>query len=90
MGLRLSHNLKNSDYVVSYHEINHEGIARLVEKLASHPLRNEDIQKAANRMLKDCNVPMSKEVQNLQRARYGLAQYLRRSVGPQLEQLAAF
>ena len=32
MGLRLSHNLKNSDYVVSYHEINPEGIARLVEK----------------------------------------------------------
>ena len=32
MGLRLSHNLKNSDYVVSYHEINPEGVARLVEK----------------------------------------------------------
>jgi len=32
MGLRLSHNLKNSDYVVSYHEINPDGVARLVEK----------------------------------------------------------
>lgn len=32
MGLRLSHNLQKSDYVISYHEINPEGIARLVEK----------------------------------------------------------
>jgi hypothetical protein len=29
-------------------------------------------------------------VQNLQRARYGLSQYLTRSVGPQLEQIASF
>jgi len=32
MGLRLSHNLKNSDYVVSYHEINPEGVSRLAER----------------------------------------------------------
>jgi hypothetical protein len=32
MGLRLTHNLQNSDYVVSYHEINPEGLARLKEK----------------------------------------------------------
>lgn len=32
MGLRLTHNLQNSDYVVSYHEINPEGVARLKEK----------------------------------------------------------
>jgi hypothetical protein len=32
MGLRLSNNLQKSDYVVSYHEINPEGVARLVEK----------------------------------------------------------
>jgi glyoxylase-like metal-dependent hydrolase (beta-lactamase superfamily II) len=65
-------------------------IAKHVEKLASKPLRNEDLQKTANRILNDCDVPSSREVQNLQRARYGLSQYLRRSVGPQLEQIAAF
>jgi len=32
MGLRLSHNLKKSDYVVSYHETNPEGVAKLTEK----------------------------------------------------------
>lgn len=32
MGLRLTHNLQKSDYVVSYHEINPEGLARLKEK----------------------------------------------------------
>jgi glyoxylase-like metal-dependent hydrolase (beta-lactamase superfamily II) len=65
-------------------------IAKYVEKLASKPLRNEDLQKTANRILNDCDVPSSREAQNLQRARYSLAQYLRRSVGPQPEQIAAF
>lgn len=65
-------------------------IAKHVEKLTSHSLRNEDIQKTANRILRECDVPSSREIQNLQRARYGLAQYLRRYVGPQPEQISAF
>jgi hypothetical protein len=32
MGLRLTHNLKNSGYIMSYHELNPTGIAKLVEK----------------------------------------------------------
>jgi hypothetical protein len=32
MGLRLTHNLKGSDYIVSYHEINPAGIEKLIEK----------------------------------------------------------
>jgi len=32
MGLRLTHNLKGSDYIVSYHEINPDGIEKLREK----------------------------------------------------------
>jgi glyoxylase-like metal-dependent hydrolase (beta-lactamase superfamily II) len=65
-------------------------IAKHVEKLINKPLRNEEIQKTANRILNDCDVPSSREIQNLQRARYGLTQYLRRFVGPQPEQIAAF
>ena len=32
MGLRLTHNLKDSGYIMSYHEVNPAGIARLEEK----------------------------------------------------------
>jgi D-apionate oxidoisomerase len=32
MGLRLTHNLKNSGYIMSYHELNPTGIAKLEEK----------------------------------------------------------
>lgn len=65
-------------------------IQKQVEKLTTQPLRNEDIQKIASRILKECNVPKAREVHHLQRARYGLAQYLRRMTGPQPEQLQAF
>lgn len=65
-------------------------ITKHIDKLMHRPLRNEDILKTANRIMNDSDVPSSREVQNLQRARYGLVQYLRHSVGPQPEQLAAF
>ena len=32
MGLRLTHNLKNSGYLMSYHEVNPSGIEKLNEK----------------------------------------------------------
>ena len=67
-----------------------EKIAKQLEKFNAQPLRNEDIQKAASHILKDCAVPKAKELQNLQRARYGIAQYLRRTTGAQLEQPSAF
>lgn len=63
-------------------------IEKHIEKLASRPLRSEDIHKAADRILRDCDVPTLKEVQNLQRARYGLTHLLRRVTGPQPEQLS--
>jgi glyoxylase-like metal-dependent hydrolase (beta-lactamase superfamily II) len=67
-----------------------EKISKQLEKFTSQPLRNEEIQKAASHILKDCDVPKAKELQNLQRARYGIAQYLRRTTGAQLEQPSAF
>ncbi len=61
-----------------------------VEKLSSQPLRNEDIHKAALHILKDCQVPAAREIHNLQRARFGLTQYLRRTSGALPEQPSVF
>ena len=65
-------------------------INKQVEKLTNQPLRNEDIQKAANHILKDAGVPKATEIHQLQRARYGLTQYLRRTAGAQPEQPSVF
>ena len=63
-------------------------IEKHIEKLASRSLRSEDLHKAADRILRDCEVPSSRAAQNLQRARYGLTHLLRRVVGLQPEQLS--
>lgn len=65
-------------------------INKQVEKFTNQPLRNEDIQKAANHILKDAGVPKATEIHHLQRARYGLTQYLRRTAGAQPEQPSVF
>jgi glyoxylase-like metal-dependent hydrolase (beta-lactamase superfamily II) len=67
-----------------------EKITKYLDKLANRNFNMEDIHKFAGRILKDCNVPTAHEVQNLQRARYGLMQHARRSGGTQPEQLLAF
>jgi len=65
-------------------------IDNLIEKLANKPLRNEDIQKSANNILKQCGVPKAVELHHIQRARWGLAQYLKRTAGAQPDQLSVF
>ncbi|HNR01435.1 MAG TPA: hypothetical protein PKK59_02780 [Anaerolineaceae bacterium] len=67
-----------------------EKISKQLEKLAGKPLRNEDIQKTANNILKQCDVPKAEELQHLQRARWGLVQYLKRTTGNQPEQPSVF
>ena len=67
-----------------------EKINKQVERLSSHPLRNEDVHKAALHILKDCQVPSAHEIHNLQRARFGLTQYLRRTSGALPEQPSVF
>ena len=67
-----------------------EKISKQLEKLAGKPLRNEDIQKTANNILKQCDVPKAEELQHLQRARWGLVQYLKRTTGSQPEQPSVF
>ena len=65
-------------------------IDKLIEKLANKPLRNEDIQKSANNILKQCGVPKAAELHHIQRARWGLAQYLKRTAGTQPDQPSVF
>ena len=65
-----------------------EKINKQLEKLGGKPLRNEDIQKTAANILKQCNVPKEEEQQHLQRARWGLVQYLKHSTGSHPEQPA--
>lgn len=65
-------------------------ITKQVEKLANRPLRNEEIQKSANSILKQCGVPKAEELHHLQRARWGLMQYLKRTTGTQPEQPSVF
>ena len=67
-----------------------EKINKLLEKIAGKPLRNEDIQKTASNILKQCNVPKVEELHHLQRARWGLMQYLKRTSGSQPEQPTVF
>lgn len=67
-----------------------EKILKQVEKFSGRPLRNEDINKAALHILKDCLVPAANEVHHLQRARFGLTQYLRRTSGAFPEQPSVF
>ena len=67
-----------------------EKISKQLEKLAGKPLRNEDIQKTASNILKQCDVPKEEEPHHLQRARWGLVQYLKRSTGSQPEQPSIF
>lgn len=63
-----------------------EKINHLLEKTAEKQLRVEDVQKTASKILKICDVANQEEVQQLQRARWGLVQYLKRTTGAQLEQ----
>lgn len=67
-----------------------EKIMKQTEKLTSRPLRNEDIHKAALHIVKDCHVPAAHEVHHLQRARFGLTQYLRRTSGATIDQPSVF
>ena len=67
-----------------------EKIKKQLEKTAEKQLRVEEIQKAANNILKYCDVPREHELQHLQRARWGLVQFLKHTAGVQPEQPSVF
>ncbi len=63
-----------------------ERVEKQVEKLSGKPVHSEDLQKAAQNLLKHCDVPRGRETQYLMRLKYGLTRYLRRQTDTPLEQ----
>ena len=60
-----------------------EKIQKVIDKISGKPLRPEDIHKTASLILKHCTYPKQRELQYLQRLRWGLTQFLRHQSLPQ-------
>lgn len=74
-----------SHYDVKNQQKNLEKIARTVEKLGNQHLEPDEINKTAQHILKNFDVPKDREQQYFLRLRYGLTHYMRRQLGTVVE-----